>query len=249
MGDGLAERLTDGLTSAERERRWPNVRPKDAASLIILDRSGRDPTLLMGRRHHGHKFMPGKYVFPGGRIELGDKHITVAGGLSPRAEEALAARVARCPAHLGRALAVAAIRETFEETGYLVGTKAQAPSKEAAGGAWQAFLERGVVPDLSRLQFVARAITPPRRPKRFDTRFFAVDRRDIVDQVPGVVGPESELVELAWVSLQDAQALELPTITKAILEELQHRLDSGFGAELPVPFYYERRRRFHRELL
>jgi 8-oxo-dGTP pyrophosphatase MutT (NUDIX family) len=67
-GEALAERLT----AAERERRWPNVRPKDAATLIIIDRTGRDPKVLMGRRHHGHRFMPGKFVFPGGRIEAGD---------------------------------------------------------------------------------------------------------------------------------------------------------------------------------
>jgi hypothetical protein len=106
-----------------------------------------------------------------------------------------------------------------------------------------------VFPDLEALQVVARAITPSRRPKRFDTRFFAVDRTCVAAEVPGVVGPESELVELAWVSLADARRLELPSITQAILEELENRLANGFAHELPVPFYHMPRRTFQRELI
>jgi hypothetical protein len=99
------------------------------------------------------------------------------------------------------------------------------------------------------VQFVARAITPPRRPKRFDTRFFAIDRTSVADEVPGIISPDSELVELVWVNLADARELDLPSITQVILEELEARLKGGFRHELPVPFYYERQRRFVRELL
>lgn len=249
MNDALGQRLTERLTTTERERRWPNVRPKDASTLIIIDRTGSKPKVLMGRRHHGHKFMPGKFVFPGGRIELGDRHMPIAGDLNGRVLAALQARVTRPPRHLGRALALAALRETFEETGYLIGTRREAPLSGTPAGPWEAFRDGGVVPDLGPLHFVARAITPPRRPKRFDTRFFAVDRECIVDQVPGVVGPEAELVETTWVDLDEAQRLELPSITKVILEELERRLEGGFGHELPVPFYYERRLKFQRELI
>ncbi|MDQ4135117.1 MAG: NUDIX hydrolase, partial [Pseudomonadota bacterium] len=87
--------MTDRLTSTERDRSSPNVRPRDAATLIIIDRSAKTPTVLMGRRHPGHKFMPGKFVFPGGRIEPGDRSMPVAGALHPRAEEALLARTVR----------------------------------------------------------------------------------------------------------------------------------------------------------
>ena len=123
MTDATGEALTTRLTTAERERRWANVRPKNAATLIIIDRSGTKPKVLMGRRHTGHKFRPGKFVFPGGRIELGDRKMPVMGALNPRAEAALSARVTRPPRHLGRALALASIRETFEETGLMLGTK------------------------------------------------------------------------------------------------------------------------------
>jgi 8-oxo-dGTP pyrophosphatase MutT (NUDIX family) len=249
VSDARGQALADRLTAAERERRWPNIRPKDAATLIVIDRTGRDPKVLMGRRHHGHRFMPGKFVFPGGRIEAGDRSMPAAGALNGRAETALLARVTRPTVQRARALGLAAIRETFEETGLLLGTKEYGPPASAPPGPWESFRERGVLPDLEALQLVARAITPPKRPKRFDTRFFAIDRDHVADEVPGIVGPDSELIELAWVSIAEAKKLELPAITNTVLDELQHRIDQGFAPELPVPFYYERRRRFMRELL
>jgi 8-oxo-dGTP pyrophosphatase MutT (NUDIX family) len=203
----------------------------------------------MGRRHAGHKFMPGKFVFPGGRIEAWDRSMPVTGALHPRAEAALVARMVRPSTSRARALALAAIRETFEETGLMLGTKEHGQPGPVPDGPWAAFREHGVFPDLESLQVVARAITPPRRPKRFDTRFFAVDRTSIAHEVGGVIGPDAELVELAWVTLKQAQDLDLPVITRTILEDLEERIASGFAPELPVPFYYERRRRFLRELL
>src|SRR5687768_6611252 len=203
----------------------------------------------MGRRHPGHKFMPGKFVFPGGRIELGDRSMPVLGALHARAEQALMARVARPSLLRSRALALAAIRETFEETGILLGTKDYGPPDQTPEGTWQNFRQHAVLPDLEALHVVARAITPPRRPKRFDTRFFAVDRTAIAEEVGGVVGPDAELVELAWVTLPEAKRLDLPVITLTILEDLEDRIAQGFAPELPVPFYREHRGRFVRELL
>jgi 8-oxo-dGTP pyrophosphatase MutT (NUDIX family) len=243
------ETLADRLTAAERERRWPNVRPKDAATLILIDRRGSEPKVLMGRRHPGHVFMPGMFVFPGGRVDAGDRHMVAAGALHPRAEAALNARASRPSPRRGRALALAAIRETFEETGLLLGTRQHRAPQRAPDGTWAAFCEHGVVPNLGDLHLVARAITPPGRPRRFDTRFFAVDREAVAAEVNGVTGPDSELIELAWVSVAEAPDLPCPTITQLILEELQDRLAAGFSQDLPIPFYYERRGRFARELL
>src|SRR5919112_285012 len=134
VSDTRAQGLTDRLTSAERDRGFPNVRPRDAATLIIIDRTSRTPKVLMGRRHAGHKFMPGKFVFPGGRIELGDRSMPVAGALHARAEQALMARVQRPSVQRCRALALAAIRETFEETGLLLGTKEHGAPETVPGG-------------------------------------------------------------------------------------------------------------------
>ncbi|MFE1602705.1 NUDIX hydrolase [Methylobacterium sp. ID0610] len=249
MARATAETMDSGATppiSAARERK-PTLRPKNAATLIILDHSKRKPSVLMGRRHDGHKFMPGKYVFPGGRIELADRHMPVAGTLNDRAEAALAARVSRPPHHLGRALALAAIRETYEETGLMIGTRDYGAPETAPDGPWAAFREAGVMPDLEAMQFIARAITPPARPKRFDTRFFAVTREAVAVEVPGMVGPDSELTELAWVSFSEARKLDLPRITHIVLDELEARLAAGFSPFLPVPYFREVRGKHTRE--
>jgi 8-oxo-dGTP pyrophosphatase MutT (NUDIX family) len=241
--------LLGRLTGADHDLRSPTVRPKDAATLLIIDRRGREPKVLMGRRHLGHKFMPGKFVFPGGRIEAGDRLMPAAGTLHPRAETALMVRVNRPSLQRARALALAAIRETYEETGLLLGTKEYGPPEHAPDQTWAQFRTHGVYPDLEALHFIGRAITPPGRPKRFDTRFFAAERTAVAGQIEGMVGPDSELIELAWVSFAEARELESYTITQVILEELQERLSNGFSQELPIPFYYQRRQRFVRELL
>ena len=80
------------LTQAERVRTATNLRPVDAATMLILDHSGRQPRVLMGKRHPSHKFMPGKYVFPGGRIDPEDRRMTAAGALPGPCEQRLAAR-------------------------------------------------------------------------------------------------------------------------------------------------------------
>ncbi len=240
MDRATAERQKEPPASAAPDPAAKRLRPRDAATLIVLDRSGREPKILMGRRNPGLAFMPGKFVFPGGRIEPGDRHMPVTGALSTRDEAALSAQVVRPPHRLGRALALAAIRETYEETGLLLGTRDYGPPEEVPAGTWEAFREAGVLPDLEAVHFVARAITPPKRPRRFDTRFFAIDRGAVASETPGIVGESAELVELAWVGLKEARDLDLPRITGVILEDLQVQVEGGFAAHRPIPFYFER---------
>jgi hypothetical protein len=114
---------------------------------------------------------------------------------------------------------------------------------------WEAFAAAGVLPDLANIHFIARAVTPPRRPKRFDTRFFTADAQMVAHKVDGVVGPDSELVELVWIPIKDAKTLDLPTITATILEELEARVKAGMGHDLPVPFYFMENQQFFRDLL
>jgi 8-oxo-dGTP pyrophosphatase MutT (NUDIX family) len=223
----------------------PVMRPKDAATLIILDRSGPEPKVLLGRRHEGHAFMPGRFVFPGGRVEAADARMPSASELDPKA---VAKLMQGASARKARALALAAIRETFEETGLMLGVKRD-PPPAAPGGLWSAFADAGIYPDLAALQFVARAITPPGLSRRFDTRFFTVDAQAIMQRTDGIVGPQAELVELLWVPLADTRALGLHTITAVILEELEARAAAGMGHGLPVPCYRMKNQRFVRELL
>lgn len=239
------------LTEVERDQSFPNRRPKDAATLILVDRTGAQPKVLLGKRHHKHAFMPGKFVFPGGRAEPLDRQMPVATALDPHVEKALMREVVRPSAVKARALALAAIRETFEETGLLLGSKWQRPNDPARApeGLWHEFASTGFYPDLSALHFIARAVTPPRRPRRFDTRFFSVDASAIAHRVENVVHPEAELVELTWIPIAEARKLDMPSITAVVLHELEARVAAGFGHDLPVPFYRMPRKRFERSLL
>ena len=64
----MSEFLVRRLSEAERYMDNPNLRPKDAATLLVLDRrDDGNHRVLMGRRHMRHRFMPGMFVFPGGR--------------------------------------------------------------------------------------------------------------------------------------------------------------------------------------
>ena len=242
------DRFVKRMNEVERDLTSPYVRPKDAATLILIDRSGREPKVLLGKRHQRHKFMPGKFVFPGGRVDRTDLFMRVARPLNPRAEAQLLKRVQRPSAAKARGFALAAIRETFEETGLLLGTRGSDIGK-IPDGPWTAFGEAKILPDLGLVHFIGRAITPPGRPRRFDARFFTMDATAIAHRVEGVTGPDAELVELVWMPLAQAQQLDMPAVTGVMLEELDARIAEGFGHDLPVPFYQMPRGRFMRELL
>jgi len=240
--------LADRMGKPARDNIHPNLRPRDAATLILIDRAKATPHVLLGRRHHSHKFMPGMFVFPGGRVEIDDRRMPTAAPLDPRVEARLLKDVKSPSPGKARGFALAAIRETFEETGLLLGVQ-QAEVLAAPDGPWASFAEARVLPDLSDVHFIARAITPPRRPRRFDTRFFAIDAQAIAVRQDGFVGPDSELVELVWLPIEDAKGLELPPITKAVLEELQMRTAAGFSHDLPAPFYRMLHRKVTKTLL
>ena len=226
----------------------PNVRPRDAATMIIIDRSGPAPQVLLGRRHPGHKFMPGKFVFPGGRIEALDATMSAVSEIHPDMQAKLNERVANASPQFARALALSAVREVAEETGLLLGVKGSTPPP-TPGEIWSEFAKACVHPDLGHIHFIARAITPPRRPRRFDTRFLTADASSIAHKIEGVVSPDSELVELTWVPIEEAAHLDMPTITGIVLEELLARVEAGMGHSLPVPFYFMVEKQFYRELL
>jgi 8-oxo-dGTP pyrophosphatase MutT (NUDIX family) len=248
LGLGRMNALAKEILADPGYLKLPNLKPKDAAALILVDRSGPFAKVLLGRRHHGHKFMPGKFVFPGGRVEPVDRRMGTAGPLDRHVERQLMRAVVRASPAQARALVLAAIRETYEETGLLLGRRERevaVPSEEA----WKAFAGARVVPDLGAIHFVARAITPPRRTRRFDTRFFAADAEAIAHRVDGMVGPDTELVELVWIPIAQARALDMAAITAVVLHELELRIAAGLARDLPVPFYQMRHRRFVRELL
>jgi 8-oxo-dGTP pyrophosphatase MutT (NUDIX family) len=226
----MAERVFDAHP-ANKETSWRQVgrrapRPRDAGTLILVRRDGPEPRILMGRRHRGHDFMPDKWVFPGGRVDPADARAPFATDLR---HEVQAKLKLTAPAVRARALAMAAVRETFEEAGLLLAKSAPARS---AAGPWRDFLAQGAQPDLAALDFVARAITPPVLPKRFDARFFMADAERLVslERQPDC----GELDEIAWLAIDEALgAPEVPGITKFVLRETKARLATPDRA---VPF-------------
>src|SRR5256885_1768555 len=149
------------LTRTERDQSFANLRPKDAATIILIDRSGAEPKVLMGRRHHGHKFMPGKFVFPGGRVEAHDRYVPVGGELDPSVESRLARGFGRRGGLGARLPGVAGTGKAPEEPGLLLGTKGASVPNFPEGGAASA--GGAVQRTLDGLHFIARAIPPPHR--------------------------------------------------------------------------------------
>jgi 8-oxo-dGTP pyrophosphatase MutT (NUDIX family) len=146
--------------------------------------------VLLGVRSAGHVFMPHMYVFPGGRVDAGDARVACPRKLRP---EVLARLTASCSPARARALAMTAVRETFEETGLVLGHRVRTPPATRSAG-WQPFFGAGFVPALDRMDYVARAITPPNEVRRYDARFFLVD----ADHMSGELRGNGELEDLHW---------------------------------------------------
>jgi 8-oxo-dGTP pyrophosphatase MutT (NUDIX family) len=237
--------MNPGLKDQPPPAYHPSQRhPRDAATLILLDRSGPAPKVLLGQRHRGHVFMPGVYVFPGGRVEPADARMPATGALPPHVENRLQIEVTRSSPARARGYAMAAIRELAEETGMMLGRKGTPP--RPMNGVWQPFTKCGVVPSLDDIWLIARSITPPGFSRRYDTRFFAADADRICHTVDGVVHPEAELVDLRWTRIGDTLDLELHPITRLVLDELAARLEAGIDRDLPVPFFRPRGGIMHR---
>lgn len=181
----------------------------------------------MGQRGAGAAFMPSKYVFPGGAVDPGDADVPLAAPL-PAGCAALLADAAPS-AH---ALAVAAIRELYEETGLTLGRPSAWPMPPAG---WEGFAARGLLPDASGLRLVFRAITPPGRPRRFDARFFLADAATVAGDPADFSAATDELSHLHWIALADVRRLDLPFITEVVLSEIAALLA---GQPQPgVPFF------------
>lgn len=163
--------------------------PRHAASLLVL-RPGRTTEVLMGMRGAGHKFMPNRLVFPGGRVDPEDHAADVATPLSDNVRRLLARSADEA---LARALGIAAARELEEETG----------------------LTLGLPPSLHGLDYLCRAITPESSPMRFDARFLVVEAEHVSGQLAG----SGELEDLSWYTLEEALARSSPP-TNQVLDQL-----------------------------
>jgi len=193
---------------------------RNAATVIVVrDRMGSDPSILMGQRGAKAAFMPNKFVFPGGAVDAADAGVALAAPISSLCHNRLADQALD---GLQPALTVAAIRELWEETGLVLGERGDWVG--AVPDDWQGFATAGYLPSARALQFVFRALTPPGRPRRFDARFFLVDADQITGDLDDFSHASDELSHLQWVKLSQARQFDLPFITEVVLAEVAARI-------------------------
>lgn len=213
------------------DQRPTPVRPRDAASVVLVRGRGEAAEVLMGRRRSKAAFLPNIYVFPGGRVDTAD---IAAGRALPLPVDVAGSLTARRRATPPHGLLVAAIRETYEETGLLIAEDDagwRAPPGYAEAPLWRALAEAGAAPALGRLRYVARAITPTMSPRRFNTRFFMAD----AEHARGDLLAESELLDLRWVRLADAtRILPIVDVTEFVLRTVAAHLAGEAGPRVPL---------------
>lgn len=164
------------------------VRPRDAATVMLVRDAPGGVEVYMLRRAPSMPFAPGAYAFPGGRVDERDADRDVRwAGPAPGTW----ARTLGTDERKARALVCAAVRETFEESGVLLaGPSEDAVVDDTRGEDWEAdraalvdrtlsFAEmlgrRGLVLRTDLLNAWSQWITPAPEPRRFDTRFFAAE--------------------------------------------------------------------------
>jgi recombination protein RecT len=226
--------------------------PKPAATVVLLRDGARAMEVLLLRRIRTAGFVPGAYVFPGGRVDGADAAPAVVERLDGLSAEEAARRLelpgARPPA---LAYYLAAVREAFEETGILIGHAADggAPATAAEDEAvdtlrndlmgdrlsFDGVLDRmGCRIDGGAMEYFAHWITPEAETRRYDTRFFAAKvrygARARVDQ--------REMTDAVWLTPRKAlrrhEAGSLPMVFPTIktLQRLSsfHRADEALAA-------------------
>lgn len=204
---------------------------RNAATVIVLRDRMDTPKVLMGQRGAKAAFMPNKFVFPGGAVDPDDAGVPLVRRMPKVCRERL---LEDAEHDLSHALATAAIRELWEETGLILGQRAEwdrEPPKD-----WADFAKLGYVPDAHPLQFVFRAITPPGRPRRFDARFFLVDASEVANDLDDFSSAQDELSHLQWIPVSEVRGFDLPFITEVVLAEIAARAHDLTPPE-NVPFF------------
>jgi len=208
------------MTEDERAKRKALTkapRPKLASTIVLTCGSGDTLKILMGQRSKRHDFMPSVYVFPGGRVDRVDSYAPYIGDLSSRSERILEAAY---KPRRARAVALASIRETWEETGLMLGQAAE-QRRNLNHPSYDAFRQAGYLPDLGGLEVFGRAITPPHRHKRFDTWFFVKHLGEIP---PPATSDSSELLNVDWFTFEQIKDLETQRATEMMVQVLQRYL-------------------------
>ena len=202
------------ITAAAHLAKWDGVaaHPRDAATVLVTRPAGAGIEVLLLRRRPSLQFAAGMHVFPGGTLSDGDRAAVPWIGPDARA---WAARW-HCEPELAGALVVAAVRETFEETGILLaGADERSVVGAVDGPEWRAARRRLEDGELTLGAFLRdrelalRAdlmgawghwITPAFEPRRFDTRFFVAVLPEGQEHAPHGMEADSSF----WIDPADA---------------------------------------------
>lgn len=223
--------MSGGHSTAAHYQPPPDARP---ASSVLFLRDGAPglEVLMLRRAEREGDLRGGAAVFPGGVLDARDReaHVYCVGA------DDLEVSARLNLAHGGLDYLVAAVRESFEEVGLLLGTGrfdvgALHPWRDRlqSGEAGIAALcrEVGLRLDLSGLVYWSHWLTPPGMPRRFDTRFFAVR----APQGQLAVADHGEAVEVMWLApaaaLDAALGLKLLPVTRRTLQQLARHADAG----------------------
>ena len=220
------DRLPPGFGERMEQTPAEPAAASPAATVILLRDGGQGPEVLLLKRHRSSGFVPGAYVFPGGRVDAAD------------AAPELASYVANLPADPDPPLPfwTAAVREVFEETGVLL-AEADGDGDARAHLREQLLADDATIHDvlvslrarldLEKLVYCAHWITPLAEPRRFDTRFFAARLPEGAEVIPD----PREMDDARWLTPADAlqafQSGSLPMVfpTVKTIERL-----CGFGS-------------------
>ena len=156
--------------------------PKDAASIIVLKKKIRNTFVLMGRRPAKSKFMPNIYVFPGGSVDQSDYKINKYYELITSLNKN---KIKTRSNNHTIAIMLAAIRETAEESGLFLVNKNKLKSRKnfIIPDGWNNFVENSLIPDIEKLIYFGRAITPSFLKIRFHARFFIANFDNFIGSI------------------------------------------------------------------
>ena len=207
--------------------------PKQAATVLLLRDGTPGLEVYLLRRTRGMPFAGGMTAYPGGGVDPRDGDVETAwAGPSP----AEWAHAFGCDERIARELVCAAVRETFEEAGVLLAGPVDGPGvvPDVSGDDWeeqrQALLARelslaellagrGLALRADLLRPFAHWITPPREPRRYDTKFFAA-ALPVGQEARHVTG---EADEVTWLTPTAALA-EMSAGTRPMLPPTIHTL-------------------------
>lgn len=214
--------------------------PRPAATIVLMRDAEAALEVLLMRRNRNAGFVPGAYVFPGGRVDVADGDAAAIDLVDGLSADQSARRLGLDDPSAAMAFYLAALREAFEETGILVGVRpdGSSPPSAAVDAAVNEVRDR-LMTDLlvfsdalselecriagDAVEYIAHWITPIPEPRRYDTRFFAAR---VPPGTEAIVDPR-EMTDALWLSpgeaLHRCDEGTLPMVFPTIktLEELE----------------------------